>query len=189
MKAILFPLALLLGACSPPVASMPQSEAPAVITERMPGGPPPARGEQLLRDVMLSRQNAARRAVDAPPLVWNEALVASARSYARELAVSGRFEHARQSGVPQGENLWIGTRGAFSYREMVDAWIAERADYVPGPVPQNSRNGKPVGHYTQMIWRSTRAVGCAVAANRQNEVLVCRYSPAGNVVGRRPDMG
>ena len=85
MKAILLPLALLLGACSPPVASMPQSEAPAVITERMPGGPPPARGEQLLRDVMLSRQNAARRAVDAPPLVWNEALVASARSYAAAL--------------------------------------------------------------------------------------------------------
>ena len=127
--------------------------------------------------------------MNAPPLQWDDRLEAAALAYARDLAASGKFEHARQSGVPQGENLWIGTRGAFSYAEMVDAWIAERADYVRGPVPGNSRNGRPVGHYTQIIWRSSTHMGCAVAANRAHEILVCRYSPAGNVYGINPEMG
>ena len=32
---------------------------------------------------------------------------------------------------------------------------------------------------------SRREVGCAVATARGNDVLVCRYYPAGNVMGRR----
>ena len=40
-----------------------------------------------------------------------------------------------------------------------------------------------VGHYTQIVWPTTRRVGCATASNRANDYLVCRYWPAGNVVG------
>jgi hypothetical protein len=36
-----------------------------------------------------------------------------------------------------------------------------------------------------MAWRNTMTVGCALASNRDNDYLVCRYSPAGNVVGQR----
>ena len=43
-----------------------------------------------------------------------------------------------------------------------------------------------VGHYTQMIWRDTRQVGCATAVGQSEEFLVCRYSTAGNVYGERP---
>ena len=48
-----------LAACSPP-AVVPQNEAPPVVTDLRPDRPPPPRGEALLRDVMLARQNAAR---------------------------------------------------------------------------------------------------------------------------------
>ncbi len=188
MKRLLLFALPLITACSPP-AVVAHNETPPVIIDIRPDGPPPPRAEARLRGVMLDRQNAARAAVSAPPLIWDDRLEASALAYARALAANGKFEHARQTGVPQGENLWIGTRGAFRYEEMVDGWIAERADYVRGPVPGNSRSGRAVGHYTQIIWRSTARVGCAIAANRANELLVCRYAPAGNVYGRNPEIG
>jgi hypothetical protein len=32
-------------------------------------------------------------------------------------------------------------------------------------------------------------MGCAMASNARNDYLVCRYSPAGNIVGRDPLKG
>jgi hypothetical protein len=37
-----------------------------------------------------------------------------------------------------------------------------------------------------MVWRTTKAIGCAMATTRDYDVLVCRYSPAGNLVGEAP---
>ena len=43
------------------------------------------------------------------------------------------------------------------------------------------------GHFTQMVWKSTRKVGCAsVPCNGRHgtpgNYLVCEYSPAGNMI-------
>jgi hypothetical protein len=71
---------------------------------------------------------------------------------------------------------------------MVHLWVAEQNDYRPGVFPNISRSGdvERVGHYTQMIWRASRQVGCATAVGAREEFLVCRYSEAGNVYGERP---
>ncbi len=161
-----------------------------VIVDRWRPGPPPARGAEALRATMLVAHNTARRAVGVAPLVWDEALARNARSYARTLARTGRFAHAPRvpGAVPEGENLWMGTRGAFTHGEMVQGWIDERRHFRRGRFPDVSRTGRTgdVGHYTQMIWSRTLRVGCALAANRSNEYLVCRYSPAGNYLGQDP---
>jgi len=34
-----------------------------------------------------------------------------------------------------------------------------------------------------MVWRKTTEVGGAIATGGGNDVLVCRYSPPGNVIG------
>ena len=80
----------------------------------------------------------------------------------------------------------MGTRGAFSFEAMVGGWSSERKDFVPGVFPAVSRAGswEKVGHYTQMVWPTTTRVGCAIASNATSDYLVCRYSPAGNVIGR-----
>ena len=139
---------------------------------------------------LLVAHNAARSAIGVPPLAWNAALAADARVWANELAATGRFEHSPDSPGedPQGENLWAGTPRAFSPESMVGLWVAERSDYRPGIFPNNSRSGdvENVGHYTQLIWRETRQVGCATAVGKREEFLVCRYSEAGNVYGQRP---
>jgi hypothetical protein len=146
-----------------------------------------ARDELALQRVMLAEHNAAREAHDAPALRWNPALAADAEAYARRMAAAGVLQHDAQDGRPerQGENLFAGTRGAYSYAEMAGGWIEERRDFHPGAFPANSRSGDwtDVGHYTQMVWPETREVGCAVASNAQDDFLVCRYLPAGNVMG------
>lgn len=57
-----------------------------------------------------------------------------------------------------------------------------------GAFPDVARGGgwQTVGHYTQMIWRGTTAIGCATASNGTWDVLVCRYAPPGNMMGERP---
>jgi uncharacterized protein YkwD len=135
---------------------------------------------------LLAVHNVERLRMRQAPLVWDTALAKDAAVWARTLAASRRFEHAPQS--KQGENLWMGTRGAYSLEAMVGYWIDERALFKRGRFPDVSRTGKwaDVGHYTQAIWYNTTHVGCAIAANNDDEILVCRYSPPGNWMGSDP---
>ena len=57
--------------------------------------------------------------------------------------------------------------------------------FRPGRIPNVSRTGdfSAVGHFTQIIWPTSQRVGCATASNRASDYLVCRYWPAGNIVG------
>ncbi|MES2098075.1 MAG: CAP domain-containing protein [Pseudomonadota bacterium] len=179
-KAII--LALALAGCSP-------AAGPERVVEPRTSMTPAMRGDALLKQVMLARHNGARRAVGVPPLVWNDGLAADALGYARELARTRRFEHSKQPDGPahQGENLFTGTREAYSYAEMIQFWIDEKKWFVNNPAPDVSTTGRgeDVGHYTQMIWRTTTQVGCAVASNDRDDYLVCRYWPTGNVIGSR----
>lgn len=159
----------------------------ARTTERRTTMVPKPRGTVLLRTVLLDAQNQSRTAVKVKPLKWDDSLAADARSYAAVLARERRFAHAPQPDGPtrQGENLWAGTRDAYSVREMVDAWTRERRFYRAAPTPNFSTtaNWGDVAHYTQIVWHDATAVGCALASNKDDDILVCRYSPAGNVIG------
>jgi len=73
----------------------------------------------------------------------------------------------------------------FSVQTMLHSWTDEKADFVYAAFPDCSRNGNVVGHYTQVIWKTTTHVGCAIVTNGTNDYLVCRYSPAGNWIGQK----
>jgi len=138
---------------------------------------------------VLAVHNLERRQLGIEPLHWDAALAASAQRWADRLAASGRFEHAPRDGAaPQGENLWAGTSGYFSVESMVGAWTREKRFFRDGAFPNNSVTGEvsDVGHYTQVIWRATREVGCARARGEEMDILVCRYAEPGNYIGERP---
>jgi hypothetical protein len=143
-----------------------------------------------LDERLLAAHNRERSAQGVEPLAWDPALAAEAAAWGEALAASGEFEHAPDAGEadPQGENLWAGTRGAYAPEEMVEGWIEEKKYFRPGRFPDNSSTGDfaDVGHYTQLMWRRSDRVGCALAEGAKEEVLVCRYRTAGNVVGERP---
>lgn len=138
---------------------------------------------------VLAQHNLEREDVGVPAMHWNAALAVSAQQWADHLARTGRFEHAPENRyAPQGENLWAGTRGYYSPEAMVSAWIREKRYFKPGAFPNNSVTGnvEDVGHFTQVAWRDSREVGCAVATSSREDILVCRYTQAGNYIGEQP---
>lgn len=131
---------------------------------------------------ILAVHQAERRSVGVPPLRWDDDLAASALHCAQRLAASRQFRHCRS-----GENLWLGSTGRFSTSQMAELWARERRDFQPGIFPAVSRSGnwRAVGHYTQMVWRTTTALGCATASGADGLTrLVCHYAPPGNIIGR-----
>ena len=140
---------------------------------------------------LLAAQNRERDAIGAAPLSWDPVLARSARDWARYLARTGKFEHSPDSpwwSGPEGENLWAGTVNYYQPEAMVGLWASEKRAYKAGVFPNNSRTSRveDVGHYTQLIWDKTGAVGCALERGRNEDFLVCRYTQAGNVLGERP---
>lgn len=145
----------------------------------------PAHNSETL---LLAEHNRERLALGVPPLAWDPLLASAAAAYARQLTVVGALHHSsRKNRLGQGENLWMGTRGAFSPVQMVASWASEKRAYRPGLFPAVSSTGNwaDVGHYTQMIWPTTTRIGCAIATGARHDFLVCRYAPTGNVSGRQ----
>jgi hypothetical protein len=138
----------------------------------------------------LGAHNTARDEVGLAPMVWSDQLARDAEAWARHLARNNLYDHASpQQRKGQGENLWRGPKGQWTAWETVGFFIEEKRHFRPGHFPDVSRTGRwsDVAHYTQIIWPQTREVGCAVAHTHHDEVLVCRYWPAGNVWGQRID--
>lgn len=137
---------------------------------------------------IVAAHNRLRSAQAVRPTYWDHALAASADAYAAQLARTGRFAHSPQGGRPgQGENLWMGTRGAFSFDRMVADWGSEKRLFRAGQFPGVSTTGRwqDVGHYTQIIWPTSVRVGCAMRSSAARDYLVCRYGQSGNVFGER----
>lgn len=138
---------------------------------------------------MLGAHNAERVRLRLPALKWNRKLENEAGEWARALSRQGVLQHAdgaARNGT--GENLWMGSSGHWQVEAMVGMFIDEKRHFQRGAFPDISRTGNwaDVGHYSQIVWRDTQEVGCAVTTGRGNDVLVCRYWPAGNVWGQKP---
>ena len=175
-------LLLIVAACSrgaegPPIIREAARDTPVVL-------PSPAETARRL----LAMHNRERARTGAAPLLWDASLGAGAATYGAVLARSGpRIAHSKPEDRPgQGENLWVGTHLQYSVEEMFGGWAAEQAQFRPGTFPEVSRTGKwaDVAHYTQIIWKGTTRVGCAIHQAAKWDYLVCRYAPAGNVVGQ-----
>jgi|tagenome__1003787_1003787.scaffolds.fasta_scaffold20989036_10 hypothetical protein len=136
---------------------------------------------------ILAAHNVERMQAGMPPLSWDPALGNAAAVYAQQMAMTGIFAHSdRSQRRGTGENLWMGTHGAFSIEAMVGGWVSEKRNFRAGIFPNVSRTSDwaDVGHYTQMIWPTTQRVGCAIASTARVDYLVCRYATAGNIDGR-----
>lgn len=138
--------------------------------------------------VLLSLHNETRADVGADPLVWSKGLALYAQSWAEHLASTRcQMEHRPRSGKWKqlyGENLLIGTSGYHGVAEAVREWEREKSLYHGEAL--NVSNWHPSGHYTQIVWKGTRHIGCAKAECRGKVIVVCNYDPPGNVLGQKP---
>ncbi|HEX8668718.1 MAG TPA: CAP domain-containing protein [Allosphingosinicella sp.] len=174
------------GALLLPLAGCAEVRAPEPVPER----PPEVLADNFrnFEARLLDAHNRVRAAAGMPPLAWDAGLAADAARYGPQLAALDKLVHApaaERRGA--GETLWMGTSGRFSLENMVADWASEQRYFRPGTFPDVSSTGKwaDVAHYTQIIWRNTQRVGCAFHPTPKWDYLICRYSPAGNVIGQR----
>jgi hypothetical protein len=183
-------------------------------------GPFPAEpGETGIFVGMTAAHNVARAELSVeeglnpplPDLTWSEDLADFAQEWADTLANSancGTIFHRDQR--MYGENIaFHGTtaRGEeYAPEEAVASWVAEVACWEYGTILGNrapsassescdqmcvdEQHSSGCGHYTQVVWRNTREVGCGYATcndGRFNDAIwVCNYNPPGNFVGQTP---
>ena len=131
----------------------------------------------------LDTTNTLRKLHDAPELTEDSMLTAYAQAYADKLAANpaGGLQH---SGGPYGENLakiytFTEQPVQFYVDRAVSMWYAEEPMY-------NYETGvfsMQAGHFTQLVWQSSRAVGVGVSRNGLASFVVMSFDPPGNVVG------
>lgn len=149
-------------------------------------------GSPVYRDTafinaILNQHNQYRTALNLPSLVWSPALASDALTWAKHLAKTDQGAHDMSVRGKEGENIWWGSAGGFTPADMVSFWGNEQKDFVYGIFPDcSSRKSAVVGHYTQIIWKTTSSVGCALVSNKKTDYLVCRYSVPGNMIGSKP---
>eukprot|EP00057_Strongylocentrotus_purpuratus_P008847 XP_011663321.1 PREDICTED: pathogenesis-related protein PRMS-like [Strongylocentrotus purpuratus] len=140
------------------------------------------------------RGNVSPTAADMEYLYWDEELAAAADGWAVKCTLQhGKPENSTISRF--GQNIWAGYgRSKWALPETTSssrAWTNEDRFY---DYETNScEEGRMCGHYTQIIWATTKAVGCGRAFCRQNEnitfdrwIVVCNYLSGGNIRGRQP---
>lgn len=149
---------------------------------------------------ILSEHNSVRARIGLRPLSWSSPLANFSQQWANRLNQTNgcHMKHRPHHGANKtefGENLFWGsplrwTDGTtevqkISSREVVREW-AEEARYYNYHT-NSCQPGQQCGHYTQMVWRNTKQVGCGVSiCPDKSQVWVCSYNPPGNWVGEKP---
>jgi uncharacterized protein YkwD len=168
----------------PPAVEPASPSAPAVLTtseDDAAAVEPAAAGRAAPRGdaaQWLDAHNRLRAKHCAAPLSWSARLADVAQHWANALRDRGcSFGH---SGGTFGENLAAGTIGTLDPAAVVQMWYDEIAQYR---FPDGGFSMK-TGHFTQVVWRGSRRVGCGHSQCKGMDILVCEYDPAGNWEGQ-----
>jgi pathogenesis-related protein 1 len=145
---------------------------------------------------LVAAHNKWRAKVGVPGLRWSDNLAKSSKSWANTL--KGRCIMKHSHGEPYGENIFHAgpltqtdnsgrvkkNPQQISSQNVVDAWGEEKKWYN---YHTNTCHGVECGHYTQVIWKDTTEVGCAMAFCKDNaQIWVCQYEKPGNIRGQKP---
>ncbi len=139
-----------------------------------------------MRAEYVAAHNKWRAGVGVPALTYSVAQEAIAQAWVNQLQAQGcGLVHSNTQGQ-YGENLFAAWGATYSPTQIVDTWAGEGVSY--NYASNTCAAGKVCGHYTQVVWRNTTAIGCAVATcpATQKQVVACQYTPPGNYTGQRP---
>jgi len=136
---------------------------------------------------VLALHNNYRNALSIPPLSYSENLAQFALEWCKELGrKNGAFEHrprTGQFGHNYGENIYKGSKSSTPFIDAVNLWSTEKSKFRNDVL--NRTNWSKAGHYSQMIWRKSVSIGCAVVEINGMSIVVCNYDPAGNMMGEK----
>ncbi|KAI0932293.1 hypothetical protein AcV5_004441 [Taiwanofungus camphoratus] len=172
---------------SPVIVTAAEATSASIATPATSASPsPPATLGQTSTDTSssdiaeyLSDHNTVRAQHGAAPLSWNGTLATAAQQWANNCV----FQHSGGSLGPYGENLAAGTGSSYGIDAAIQSWTNEVSEYDP--------NNPQPSHFTQVVWKATTQLGCAVqecsgifpSSYGEAKFYVCEYYPQGNVIG------
>ncbi|XP_030828317.1 uncharacterized protein LOC589695 [Strongylocentrotus purpuratus] len=137
----------------------------------------------------LLRGQVSPEAANMEFMSWDDDLASMAQDWSDECL----WEHGNPTNISPfssvGQNLWLGTGSQPDGVGPTQSWYNEDQYY-----DYDTHSCSDVcGHYTQVVWDDTYAVGCgrtfcsSVSNGWTNAYIVtCNYGPAGNYNGVRP---
>ncbi|KAF8967011.1 hypothetical protein BGZ46_000238 [Entomortierella lignicola] len=119
---------------------------------------------------ILDAHNKYRALHQAPPLTWN----AKSAAFGDAWIQACQFQHSHGK---HGENLAAGYK---DFKSAIAGWYNEVKSYNYN----NPGFSGATGHFTQVVWKSTKTVGCAkkYCSNSKWTIYICEYDPPGNIV-------
>jgi pathogenesis-related protein 1 len=151
-------------------------------------------------DAFVAAHNAARSgplnptpSPALPPVSWDAILADSVYNYAlRCVGSSGLLNHNDNRTADYqmlggsgyvGENIFGSSARTVTPADAVGLWMSEASSY------DYASNTGSAGHYTQVVWRDSVRIGCAIVdcpALTYHNTVICDYAPGGNINGQRP---
>ncbi|PGG95316.1 hypothetical protein GX51_08253 [Blastomyces parvus] len=153
-----------------------------------PAPPPPSYGNDYQSKV-LYHHNIHRANHSAPALSWSGELA----GYANTIASRCVFEHDTSVGdTSYGQNIGYGIAPQDIGKMLTNMMYNDEAGLFAGMYGRanpDMSNFSKWGHFTQIVWKGTKTVGCATVkcGNHLRWNTVCNYGPPGNFGGRYGD--
>lgn len=118
---------------------------------------------------------------------WSTTVAAVASAYANNCV------YAHSNNPSYGENIYAAAGFTPTAQNVVTSWASEAADYTYST--NTCAAGKACGHYTQVVWRDSTKIGCAIKACSTGSPFqgvtnwtfaICNYDGPGNYTGQKP---
>jgi len=157
--------------------------------------PMPMNSQQIKAIVDYHNELRAGEGADNMELMtYNESLARLAENWAAQCVFTHPVKELNE--LNTGQNIFASTHRNRhpNPRWAIGKWFNEKSDYDYDTL--TCAADKPCGHYTQLVWATTRSVGCAyhrcLPLNRTHYTtvaatyFVCYYWPGGNYEGAKP---
>ena len=137
---------------------------------------------------LVNTHNNLRRKHGLTFLVKDSKLEKFAQETANDSLIAGTLKlgESYRNGQYYGQNLYLGSGNPHTGKYVTEYWYSENANYNYSTGKSN--NGATIGHFTQIVWKITQKIGCAVAVGRwkvykESYYICCYYYPGGNLPG------
>ncbi|KAH1005471.1 hypothetical protein HUJ04_006452 [Dendroctonus ponderosae] len=134
----------------------------------------------------LCWHNVYRQRHNSPPLTMLPELCHLAQTWANHLAHTNRFYYRNDKDI--GQNLFCRSTNALitdvTGQEVTTYWYSAVKQYDFGDEPDRLRANINAGHFTQLVWVTSKHLGLGKARSRSGKiVVVAHYAPVGNICG------